>query len=97
MDIVTITGHDVVMKAVNVADLKSRLSRHLRAVRAGEVVTVLDRSTPVARIVPIETDEDLVITKPPAGAPALGAVALPRSRRIPVDAVALLLDDRRRR
>jgi prevent-host-death family protein len=40
------------MNVVDVADLKARLSEHLRAVRKGRTLTVVDRSTPVARIVP---------------------------------------------
>lgn len=84
------------MKEVKIADLKSRLSEHLRAVQAGDVVTVLDRSTPVARIVPIDADEELVVTRPGAGAPAPGRVELPRSPRVAADVVALLVDDRRR-
>ncbi|KAA0254110.1 MAG: type II toxin-antitoxin system prevent-host-death family antitoxin [Acidobacteria bacterium] len=84
------------MKSVGVADLKSHLSEHLRDVRRGEVVTVLDRSTPVARLVPIvETAGPLAVRSPRAGAPAPGRVALPPRLRADVDAVAILLEDRR--
>lgn len=37
---------------VKIADLKNNLSRHLAHVRRGGEITVLDRDTPVARIVP---------------------------------------------
>ena len=40
------------MSDVRIADLKARLSEHLRTVRNGGTVTVLDRDTPVARIIP---------------------------------------------
>lgn len=40
------------MNAVKIADLKNNLSRHLLHVRKGGEITVLDRDTPVARIVP---------------------------------------------
>ena len=43
---------------VGIAELKARLSEHLRAVRKGRTVTVLDRDTPVARIVPYATADD---------------------------------------
>jgi prevent-host-death family protein len=78
---------------VRIADLKARLSEHLRAVRNGSTVTVLDRNTPVARIVPF-------------AAPALEVrPAKRRLRDLPLpprpakrtDSVALLLEDRRRR
>lgn len=40
------------METVKIADLKNNLSRHLAHVRQGGELTVLDRDTPVARIVP---------------------------------------------
>jgi prevent-host-death family protein len=45
-------GHD--RPGVGVAELKARLSAYLRRARRGEAVTVYDRDTPVARIVPYE-------------------------------------------
>lgn len=47
------------MRSVNIGTLKNQLSAHLRYVRAGEEVVVLDRNKPVARIVPIRTPADL--------------------------------------
>jgi prevent-host-death family protein len=51
------------LKTVNVAELKNRLSMYLNEVRAGREVLVRDRSTPIARIVPIahgaDQDEEL--------------------------------------
>ena len=38
------------MKAVNVAELKNRLSSYLQLVREGEEIIVKDRNQPVARI-----------------------------------------------
>lgn len=43
-------GH---MKKANIAELKNRLSYYLDRVKRGETVLVMDRSTPVARIVPL--------------------------------------------
>lgn len=36
------------------AELKARLSAYLRRARLGEAVTVYDRDTPIARLVPYE-------------------------------------------
>jgi len=81
------------MSDVRIADLKARLSEHLRSVRNGGTVTVLDRDTPVARIVPI-------------AAPALEvrrATRRPRELKLPpkpskrTDSTAVLVEDRRRR
>ena len=41
------------MRRIGVAELKNNLSRELRAVEAGEEVEVMDRTRPIARIVPI--------------------------------------------
>jgi prevent-host-death family protein len=44
------------MSRVGVAELKSRLSEHLRSVRKGRRITVVDRNTPIAELVPIQQD-----------------------------------------
>jgi len=41
------------MRRVKIAELKNRLSQHLRAVEKGSEVVVTDRERPIARIVPI--------------------------------------------
>jgi prevent-host-death family protein len=41
------------MKRVRSAELEARLGEFLRAVRRGESIAVMDRETPVARIVPV--------------------------------------------
>jgi prevent-host-death family protein len=93
----TMYGHNGVMKTVKIAQLKSRLSHHLRQVRAGETVTVLDRDTPIARIVPIDAEDDLVITKPARGSPSFASLKFPKLPKVDVDVVKMLLEDRRRR
>jgi prevent-host-death family protein len=46
------------MRAVNISELKAKLSAHIQLVRDGEEVLVLDRNKPVARIVPcLASDE----------------------------------------
>lgn len=41
------------MKKATISELKNRLSRYLRYVKAGESVMVVDRDTPIAHIVPL--------------------------------------------
>lgn len=41
------------MRYVKIAELKDRLSEHLRAVEKGAEVIVTDRERPIARIVPL--------------------------------------------
>ena len=81
------------MSDVRIADLKARLSEHLRSVRNGGTVTVLDRDTPVARIVPYAAPA-LEIRK--ARRP-LRDLKLPPRPAKRTDSVALLTEDRRRR
>ncbi len=81
------------MKTVGIADLKARLSEHLRAVKRGRTLTVLDRDTPVAQLVPIER-ADLDVrraTRRPRDLPR------PAPQVLPTDSLVVLLDDRARR
>ena len=90
----TISGHHEVMKHVRIAELKSHLSEYLRAVRGGQTITVLDRETPVAHIVPIRDKANLKIRKPQSGSPPVNRVPLPRPLKINLDVVELLLEER---
>ena len=81
------------MSDVGIAELKARLSEHLRSVRNGGTLTVLDRDTPIARIVPYA----------PQLVEARRAKRHPRDLKLPpkpskrTDSVAILVEDRRRR
>ena len=92
-----VTTHDylMVMKKVRIADLKAHLSAHLKEVRRGHVVVVMDRDTPIARIVPYDPlAEPLVIRK---GRGRLRDVPLPPPASIDFDIVDELLADRKER
>ena len=83
------------MKSVRIADLKSRLSQYLRHVRGGRTLTVLDRNTPIAHIVPCaEHKPSLSVRAPVPGAPKLSGVPLPPPLRLRKDIVGLLLQER---
>lgn len=91
------TSYDyhVTMIGVRVADLKSRLSEHLRKVRAGRSVTVLDRNTPIARIVPYDEEGASLTIRPPLpGAASLKRIPLPPPLKLRRDIVVLLLEER---
>lgn len=92
-----VTRYDYIMtmNGVRVADLKSRLSEHLRKVRRGRSLTVLDRNTPIARIVPYEeSTSSLMVRSPLPGTPLLKEVPLPSPLKLRRDIVALLLEER---
>lgn len=82
------------MKQVRIAELKSRLSEYIRAVRNGETIAVLDRDTPVARIVPIREGITLNVRQPAPGTPAPNRVKLPKPLQLDLDIVDLLLEER---
>ena len=81
------------MSEVRIADLKARLSEHLRAVRNGSTVTVLDRNTPVARIVPYSA-QPLEIRKAKR---RLRDLKLPPKPAKRTNSLAVVVEDRRRR
>jgi prevent-host-death family protein len=82
------------MKQARIADLKSRLSEYLRAVRRGDTVAVLDRDTPIAQIVPIRGRPALRVRKPAPGTPPPNRVPLPKPSKLHIDVVRLLLEER---
>jgi antitoxin (DNA-binding transcriptional repressor) of toxin-antitoxin stability system len=81
------------MSNVRIAELKARLSEHLRSVRNGVTLTVLDRETPIARIVPYSTPA-LEIRKARRRLRDLKLLPKPAKR---TDSTAILVEDRRRR
>jgi len=89
------TGHLMTMNdRVGVAELKARLSEYLRRVRRGETVTVLDRETEIARIIPLE-DADLLATRAAAGqVRRISDVPLPPPLGSDVDVLELLREER---
>lgn len=89
----TTCDYNMVMKSVKIADLKARLSEHLRSVRHGGTLTVMDRETPIARIVPYAA-ESLEVRRATRRLRDLKRAPAPRRK---TDSLKELLDDRRRR
>lgn len=89
------TSHDylMTMKTVGIADLKAHLSEHLRTVKKGRTLTVLDRDTPVAQLVPIDGGT-LQIRQASRRARDLPT---PPPQVIPTDSLVALMADRSRR
>lgn len=83
-------------KPLRIAEFKARLSQYLRLVRKGQNLTIYDRDRPIARVVPIAAGRGvLAVREPIAGYRTLGEIPLPPPARLTVDAVELLLEDRR--
>ena len=83
------------MRSVNIAQLKAKLSEFLRHVRAGHELTVLDRSTPVARLVPFDEGAGTIrIRRPMRRHPSIQSVPLPSPLQLEFDIVDLLQEER---
>jgi antitoxin (DNA-binding transcriptional repressor) of toxin-antitoxin stability system len=83
--------HNKVMSKVRIAELKAHLSQHLRKVRRGHTLTVLDRDTPIAQIVPYPAEAPLQVrraTRKPRD------LCLPPPPSSPTDSLTVLLQDR---
>jgi prevent-host-death family protein len=76
---------------VGIADLKAHLSQHLRKVRTGRTITVLDRETPVAQIVPYGVETPLEIRRALRKPGDLPGTSPPST---PTDSLSVLLQDR---
>lgn len=79
---------------VNISELKAKLSSYLNRVRRGETVTVLDRKTPIAYVVPVTDDGsrlrvDAALQPPSAIGKVRGVLPLG-----PVDIDAVLAESR---
>ena len=46
------------VRTAKIGELKAKLSAHIEYVKRGEEVLILDRNTPVARLVPVEQSDD---------------------------------------
>ena len=83
---------------MGIRELKNKLSEYLRAVRNGREITVYDRDQPIARVVPYAAPSGRLQVREPTRAYAtLGDIELPPPLKLKVDAVELLLEDRRSR
>ena len=97
LDVMTICDYYIVMISVNIAVLKAKLSFYLGQVKLGNEIVVMDRNTPVARMLP-STDraQGLVLIKAKKSPSGLKAMRfLPAKRR--TNSVELLREERERR
>ena len=83
------------MKSVRIAELKARLSEYLRSVRRGRILTVTDRDTPIAQIIPYEVGAaSLTVRHPLPDAPKLASLRMPPPLALRTDIVKLLAQER---
>jgi len=82
------------MISVSIVELETKLNEYLDSVRKGHSVTILDRETPIARIVPYEPEANGLVSRLPTSRVPFGAIPLPSPYRGSVDIVELLLQER---
>ncbi|MEX0791370.1 MAG: type II toxin-antitoxin system prevent-host-death family antitoxin [Actinomycetota bacterium] len=85
------------MKQVKIAELKDKLSEHLRAVERGELIEVTDRNRPIARIVPMPDADPLPTLIPPAKDFSMVRDIRHPQARWDIDSTTLLLEERQSR
>jgi len=74
------------MIQVNISEIKNRLSHYLRLVRGGEQIEIVDRKTPLARIIHVsQTDSDNAQTPWIKEVIQLGLVTPPKKKGFPVE------------
>jgi len=78
---------------VKIADLKTHLSEYLRTVRAGGSLTILDRETPIAKVVPVAAERDRPRIK--AAVERWKHTTFPKLGPMMADPVEVLLEMRR--
>lgn len=85
--------------SANVSKLKLHLGKYLAMVRRGKDIVVLDRSTPVAKLVPYSDDAaDALVIAPASLDPAgLASLAFPPVGDGVTDSVGSLSEERRER
>ena len=83
------------MKTVRIAELKARLSEYLRSVRRGRILTVTDRDTPIAQIIPYDVGPaPLTVRHPLPDAAKLASLRMPPPLALRTDVVKLLAQER---
>jgi len=90
----TTYDYPMTIKRVRIPDLKANLSRHRHYVRRGHVLTVLDRETAVAQLVPYQQTESQRVRQPAGRYRAPHRVPLPPPLPLDLDLLELLREER---
>ena len=97
VDLSDLLWPDVVVRRVQIPELKAHLGKYLAQVSTGDTVIVCDRHTPIARLVPYaETDDGFMVHASTRPAKTLRTIRRIKTKRA-VDVVALLRDGRDQR
>ena len=82
---------------VKSSDFKAKIAKFLRIVKAGEVVQILERDTPIARVTNIPSSRALNYLKPSKSMNGLAELVSKVKSSPKIDVVETLLEDRKKR
>lgn len=87
------------MIAVKIGEFRNQLSRYLKQVRKGAIITITDRETPIGQVVPFQKKgaDELVMIPAPRGFEGLAHFQPPVMGPKDFSAVEELVKDRGRR
>ncbi len=85
------------MKIAAVSELKSKLARYLRMVKAGERVEIQERGVPIAMLTAAGGRPNVPTTPPRKDPKLLANMTFSVRLKSDVDVVQILLEDRRKR
>lgn len=77
---------------VRIAEFKARMSEYLRGVRQGQTLVILDRRTPIARVLPFTGAPTQITVREPIRSPK--DIRLPAPTRRRTDSLRALLEER---
>ncbi len=80
--------------SVRMADFKAHLSRYIRDVRQGRPLTLMDRETPVAQVIPYPGKPGNLAVRPAVRRP--GQVRFPAPHKKKLDVVQYAAEERER-
>ncbi len=84
------------MNSVNIASFKAQLGKFLGRVRKGEEIVILDRKTPVARLIPYaeKLPVKVAVRRPLEDPASLSRLSFQPLKKKSVDTLKVLLEDR---
>lgn len=80
--------------SIQMADFKAHLSQYIRSVRQGHPLTLLDRQTPVAQVIPYSEKPGKLTVRPPTRQP--NQVIFPEPLGKQVDVIRYAAEERQR-
>jgi prevent-host-death family protein len=86
-------------RQTSASQLKAKMGQFMRAVRSGQEVIITDRNEPVARLVPIKSNQKQSIFESlhDSDAPPLGEIKIKGVKVAGLTSLEMLLEDRNKR